>query len=125
MVDLEMRQAVGVIALDRTASPFRNLLPCTQRDILYCLHENGCVSVRVNQCLNLPSPQTTFSPVGGAESQEVRYITFGHSEPLRINKSCQVYSGALCPTTEKEVLVINMIINLLLLVVLSGGSVDK
>ncbi len=103
IVDLEMRQAVGVIALDRSASPFRSLLPCTQRDILYCLHENGCVSVRVHQCLDLPRPQTTLSPVGGAESREVRYVAHGHSEPLRINKSCQVYAGALCPITEKEV----------------------
>lgn len=96
-----MEQAVGMIALDRSASPFHSLLPCTQRDVLYCLHENGCVSVRVSQCLDMPP--TTLSPVGGGESRQVRYMVHGHSEPLRINKSCQVYSGALCPTTEKEV----------------------
>ncbi len=100
VVDLEMQQAIGMIALERSASPFHRLLPCTQRDILYCLHENGCVSVRVNQQQDLPHPQ---SPIGGVESREVRYVAHGHSEPLRISKSCQVYSGALCPSTEKEV----------------------
>lgn len=103
VVDLEMQQAVGIIALERSASPFLQVLPCTQRDLLYCLHENGCVSVRVNHPLELPGNDSTLSPVGGAESREVRYVAHGHSEPLRISKSCQVYSGALCPVTEKQV----------------------
>ena len=102
-MDTDMQQAIGVIALERSASPFSDILPCTQRDILYCLHENGCVSVRVNQPQDLSSSSSPSSPVGVSESREVRYVVHGHSEPLRISKSCQVYAGALCPTTEKEV----------------------
>ncbi len=108
VLDLDMQQAIGMIALERNASPFHRLLPCTQRDILYCLHENGCVSVRVNQQLDLQSP---LSPMGGPGSREVKYVAHGHSEPLRISKSCQVYCGALCPSTEKEVCESRLLIN--------------
>ena len=48
-MDVEIKQTVGVINIERNASPFLYLMPCRQRDLLYCLHENGCVSVRVQQ----------------------------------------------------------------------------
>lgn len=54
-MDVEIKQTVGVIGVERNASPFLHLMPCRQRDLLYCLHENGCVSVRVQQPLHLPT----------------------------------------------------------------------
>ena len=55
VMDLELKQAVGCISVERNASPLLRLLPCRQRDLLYCLHENGCVSVRVQQRVKLPT----------------------------------------------------------------------
>ena len=62
IMDIEIKQTVGVINLERNASPFLYLMPCRQRDLLYCLHENGCVSVRVQQSLQLPTsiPMSPF-----------------------------------------------------------------
>ena len=56
-MDVEIKQTVGVIHVERNASPFLYLMPCRQRDVIYCLHENGCVSVRAQQAHQLP---TTF-----------------------------------------------------------------
>ena len=61
-MDIEIKQTVGVINVERNASPFLSLMPCRQRDLIYCLHENGCVSVRVQQPLQLPTnmPMSPF-----------------------------------------------------------------
>jgi hypothetical protein len=40
------------------------------------------------------------------QPREVRYDLHGHSEPLRISKTCQVFTGAVCPTSEKRVAVL-------------------
>ena len=55
ILDVEINQAVGVITLERNASPLLYLMPCIQRDVIYCLHENGCVSVRIQQALQFPN----------------------------------------------------------------------
>ena len=62
IMDVEIKQTVGVVNIERNASPFLHLMPCRQRDLLYCLHENGCVSVRVQQPLQLPTaiPMSPF-----------------------------------------------------------------
>ena len=41
-----------------------------------------------------------------AQPREVRYDLHGHSEPLRISKTCHVYTGGVCPTSEKRVAVL-------------------
>ena len=40
------------------------------------------------------------------QPREVRYELHGHSEPLRISKTCQVYTGGVCPISEKRVAVL-------------------
>lgn len=80
------------------------VMPCKQRNMLYCLHENGCVSVRIQQNIQFPASIPT-SPLD-ARPQDVGYDLHGHSEPLRISKTCQVFAGAFCPTTEQQVAVL-------------------
>lgn len=106
IMDTDTKQMVGMVPAERNSSPFQQILPCRQRDVLYCLHENGCVSVRMQQPVTLPSSVPT-SP-GGVLSghQEVCYDLHGHSETLRISKTCQVFAGALCPATETKVAVL-------------------
>lgn len=104
IMDTDTKQTVGTIPAERNASPFQHIMPCQQRDVLYCLHENGCVSVRMRQHVALPSSVPT-SPLA-PQRQEVCYDLHGHSETLRISKTCQVYAGALCPTSETCVAVL-------------------
>ncbi|GAB0191962.1 WD repeat-containing protein 11 [Grus japonensis] len=49
ILDLEVNQTVGVIAIERTGVPFLQVIPCFQRDGLFCLHENGCITLRVRR----------------------------------------------------------------------------
>lgn len=104
-MDTDTKQMVGVVPAERNSSPFQQILLCRQRDVLYCLHENGCVSMRMQQPVVLPTSVPT-SPGGALGHQEVCYDLHGHSETLRISKTCQVYAGALCPASETRVAVL-------------------
>ena len=105
VVDTEIMQVVGSIYLERNSSPFLQVFPCWQRDVLYCLHENGCVSVRVHHHVDFPnSPQ--LKPADFMAKREIMYDLFCYSEPLRISKSCFAFSFDVCPTTELQVAVL-------------------
>ena len=74
LIDLHINMTVGVISIDKSASPLlqvksqcnvalselrynfilftHQIISCNQRDILYCLHESGNVSVRVRRRSN-------------------------------------------------------------------------
>ena len=104
IMDIETKQEVGSIPLERNSSPFLQIMSCKQRNVLYCVHENGCVSVRVQQSLQFPD-SIPVSPLDSAP-HGVNYELHCHSEPLRISKTCNVYAGALCPTTERRVSVL-------------------
>jgi len=104
IIDTDLKQLVGVVSSERNSSIFHQILPCRQRDLLYCLHENGCVSVRVHQRVGLPSVLPT-SP-GTPRKYEVHYDLYTHSEALRISKTCQVFLASLCPSSEMQVAVL-------------------
>jgi len=104
IMDIETKQEVGSISLERNSSPFLQIMPCKQRNVLYCLHENGCVSIRVQQSLQFPE-SIPVSPLESAP-RGVNYELHCHSEPLRISKTCNVYAGAFCPTTERRISVL-------------------
>ena len=104
ILDTDLKQMVGVVSSERNSSIFHQILPCRQRDLIYCLHENGCVSVRVHQRVGLPSALPT-SP-GSPSDYEVHYDLYTHSEALRISKTCQVFLATLCPSSEMQVAVL-------------------
>ena len=100
-IDTEIMQAVGSVYLERSSSPFLQLVPCWQRDAIYCLHDNGCVSFRVHQHVDFPSTQ--LSSADFSQRHDEVYVLQCHSDALRISKSCHVYSMAVCPNTELQV----------------------
>ena len=105
ILDLNIMQAVGSIFLERNTSPFVQVFACRQRNIIYCLHENGCISVRSCQHKNLPDTVSP-SPLEVAEQLEVNYIIQALSEPLRTSRNCTVHELLVCPVTERRVVVL-------------------
>ena len=104
IMDIDTKQEVGSIILERNGSPFLQVMPCKQRSMLYCLHENGSVSIRIQQSLQLPD-SIPVSPLDSRQ-QGVNYEFYCHSEAIRISKTCHAYASAFCPTTEKRVAVL-------------------
>ena len=61
VMDMEIRQAIGSLSLERNTSPLLRLMPCRHRNALFCLHENGSVSLRFHQNTPLPPSLPTTS----------------------------------------------------------------
>ena len=101
IIDAEIMQAVGSIFLERNATPFVNLRLCQQRDALYCLHENGSITLRIRSPIEFPK-NTILSSADFREYVDVSYDLHCQSEPFRISKSCVPYCLALCPTSELQ-----------------------
>ncbi|KAK7110591.1 WD repeat-containing protein 11-like [Littorina saxatilis] len=111
ILDLQINQTVGIIAMDRTSSPFTEVFSCWQRDVLMCLHENGSMSVRVRRKTNTistPAPEGhgAFDDTPPNISQDVAYDLRCQSDPLRVTRHNRVYGASLFPVSENNVALI-------------------
>lgn len=105
ILDLNIMQAVGSIHLERNTSPFIQVFACKQRNIIYCLHENGCISVRSCQHKSLPDTVAP-SPLEVAEQLDINYTVEALSEPLRTSRNCTIHELLVCPISEMRVVVL-------------------
>ncbi|XP_062436309.1 WD repeat-containing protein 11 isoform X1 [Rhea pennata] len=101
ILDLEVNQTVGVIAIERTGVPFLQVVPCFQRDGLFCLHENGCITLRVrrsNCCVTgTPNEEPDPDPV-----QELIYDLRSQCDAIRVTKTVRPFSMVCCPVNENS-----------------------
>ena len=104
IVDLEVLCTVGEIVLEKATSPFVKVHACQQRDVLYVLHENGSVSVRVRSPLRIPT-NLPASP-NFSKTLESEYTAYTFSEPLRLSRSVHVAGMAVSPCSELDVAVV-------------------
>ncbi|XP_045190429.2 WD repeat-containing protein 11-like [Mercenaria mercenaria] len=114
MIDLEVDLTIGTIRLDRASPNFVKVLPCRNADVLYCLHENGSVSVRVRKQTN-NSEQIQNKDV----SLDMTYDLVCQSDSLRLLRHSKVYSMVYHPVCEKQVALILSDSRVILLDVLS------
>ncbi|XP_075791464.1 WD repeat-containing protein 11 isoform X1 [Pelodiscus sinensis] len=99
ILDLEVNQTVGVIAIERTGIPFLQVIPCFQRDGLFCLHENGCITLRVRRS-NISitgTPNEEQDPI-----QELIYDLRSQSDAIRVTKTVRPFSMVCCPVNENS-----------------------
>uniref|UniRef100_A0A3P8UH49 WD repeat-containing protein 11 n=1 Tax=Amphiprion percula TaxID=161767 RepID=A0A3P8UH49_AMPPE len=92
ILDLELSQTVGVVAIERSGVPFIQVIPCAQRDALYCLHENGCITLRV--CRSTAAPEESV--------QELVYDLRSQCDAIRVTKTVRPYRMVICPVNENN-----------------------
>ncbi|KFV74400.1 WD repeat-containing protein 11, partial [Struthio camelus australis] len=101
ILDLEVNQTVGVIAIERTGVPFLQVIPCFQRDGLFCLHENGCITLRVRRsscCVTgTAGEEPDPDPV-----QELIYDLRSQCDAIRVTKTVRPFSMVCCPVNENS-----------------------
>ncbi|XP_072042557.1 WD repeat-containing protein 11-like isoform X2 [Amphiura filiformis] len=114
ILDLNIHQTVGTIPMERSGSPFQQVYPCKQRDVLMCLHENGSISVRVRRkaLIVASTPSAATTPVDQSfiglhgdfywnDPQDVIYDLRCQSDPLRVTKHVRAFGLACCASTER------------------------
>ncbi|KAL4232352.1 WD repeat-containing protein 11 [Mactra antiquata] len=111
ILDLEINQTVGIIPAERTGSPFMEILPMQQRDVLYCLHENGSITCRVRRKTNVrasPPPEGTgaFDDSGQTSSMDVMYDLRCQSDSIRMTRHCRVSGVMYSPVSESRLAIV-------------------
>uniref|UniRef100_A0A8C1VJL7 WD repeat-containing protein 11 n=1 Tax=Cyprinus carpio TaxID=7962 RepID=A0A8C1VJL7_CYPCA len=94
ILDLELSQTVGVVAIERSGVPFIQVIPCAQRDALYCLHENGCITLRVSERIHTTSSEQNV--------QELVYDLRSQCDAIRVTKTVRPYRVVICPVNENS-----------------------
>ncbi|XP_067952067.1 WD repeat-containing protein 11-like [Watersipora subatra] len=97
LVDMEIRQTVATISLDRSTCPFVDVYPCWSRDVIYCLHDNGTVVLRLRKLM----PDTS----GGSPDKDMAACSYSYealcsTDGVRVTRSHRVYGLAVCPISE-------------------------
>ncbi|XP_052227947.1 WD repeat-containing protein 11-like [Dreissena polymorpha] len=94
-LDIEVDIVVSAIRLDKNAALFLKCIPCQNVDVLFCLHDNGSVSLRVKR-----------DRIGSPEHADLFDLTYEprcHSDSLRLLRHCKVYGFTCQPATERQV----------------------
>ncbi|XP_068114117.1 WD repeat-containing protein 11 [Hyperolius riggenbachi] len=105
ILDLEVNQTVGVVAIERTGVPFLQVTPCFQRDVLFCLHENGCITLRVGR-QSCGSSGATHEEAESDPVPEMTYDLKCQCDAIRVTKTIRPYSVACNPINENAVALI-------------------
>uniref|UniRef100_A0A671XA74 WD repeat domain 11 n=1 Tax=Sparus aurata TaxID=8175 RepID=A0A671XA74_SPAAU len=98
ILDLELSQTVGVVAIERSGVPFIQVIPCAQRDALYCLHENGCITLRV--CRSTTTLEEAADPEQSVH--ELVYDLRSQCDAIRVTKTVRPYRMVVCPVNENN-----------------------
>ncbi|XP_015672733.1 WD repeat-containing protein 11 [Protobothrops mucrosquamatus] len=106
VLDLEVNQTVGVIAIERTGVPFLQVIPCCQRDGLFCLHENGCITLRVRRSTSNSSVVSNEESADPEPIQELIYDLRSQCDAIRVTKTVRPFSMVSCPVNENSVALI-------------------
>lgn len=106
VLDLDINQTVSIIPTERTGSPFMQVIPVRQRDVLICLHETGSLSLKARRWHMQTSPaMQSMADDGGSQSSgfDIFYDHRCQSDPLRVTLHNRVYGAACCPVSENKV----------------------
>ncbi|KAF4521502.1 hypothetical protein B566_EDAN001802 [Ephemera danica] len=107
ILDLHINQTVGVLPLERSASTFMQVMSARQRDVIFCLHESGSVSVKSRKRYPLPvsSPGDhthSFTQEALPSESELSYEARCHSEVLRLHKNARLLGMSCDPVSERK-----------------------
>ncbi|XP_052100859.1 WD repeat-containing protein 11-like [Mytilus californianus] len=108
ILDLEINQTVGIIQMERSGSPYVQVLSLRQRDVLICLHENGSLTARVRRktnVINTPASEGTgaFDDSPPPMSMDMMYDVRCQSDSMRVTRNSKVCCITCCPVSEKTI----------------------
>ncbi|XP_072335440.1 WD repeat-containing protein 11 [Scyliorhinus torazame] len=100
ILDLEVNQTVGIVAIERTGAPFLQVIPCRQRDALFCLHENGCITLRIRRANSNALALSNEEQDPDQPVQELTYDLRCQCDAIRVTKTVRPFNMVCCPINE-------------------------
>lgn len=101
---MEIGHAVGSFSIEPSSPSFSMVFPCSQRDILFLLHENGSISLRaVRSPDRLPYQYDYEEPekiLSNRISIDVLYEIKCHSDVFRLSRTSRLMGFCVDPATE-------------------------
>ncbi|XP_047128065.1 WD repeat-containing protein 11 isoform X1 [Hydra vulgaris] len=105
ILDMEIGQAIGNFCIESNSPSFYSVIPCYQRDILYLLHDNGSISVRVIRTPNSVPYESEDDPeqvLASRISLDVVYDIKCHSDVFRLSRASRIMGFCLNPILETQ-----------------------
>jgi hypothetical protein len=79
---------------------------CTQRDLIYCLHENGVITVRIRLQDELEEEEENKINYETLNPHDFTYDTRTQSDLIRLIKSTKTFSFCVSPINEKSIVLL-------------------
>uniref|UniRef100_A0A914VYZ2 Uncharacterized protein n=1 Tax=Plectus sambesii TaxID=2011161 RepID=A0A914VYZ2_9BILA len=105
-MDTDSLQTVAHVLLDKHSSPFAQVLPCAQRDALFLVQANGCVTFRVHRIRASNVKVHNQLSLDVYNPAEVHYEGVCMSESVRVTKTYRFSAAALCPASQRSLVLI-------------------
>ena len=105
ILDMEIGQAIGSFSIEPNCPSFYAVIPCYQRDILYLLHDNGTVSIRVIRTPTSVPYQSEDDPdqvLTNRISLDVVYDMKCHTDVFRLSRASRIMGFCLNPILESQ-----------------------
>lgn len=89
------------------------MIPCAQRDALYCLHENGCITLRV--CRSTTTPEEGAGILDEGSDKQGRGCTTdrGCSLPLCFSEHLDAHLSLVYCATKSLILILPAILSII------------
>ena len=112
VIDLDIGQTVGVIAVDRSAPQILNVHPARLGDAVFILNECGALSMRARR-------------ENGPIAAEMTYESRTHSDSVRLPKNARVLGMAANPTTDCNFAIVTTDGRVILVDILNDAANDQ
>ncbi|RWS04712.1 WD repeat-containing protein 11-like protein [Dinothrombium tinctorium] len=100
LIDLDFVQILTVVNIERNCSNFVDMYSCFNRNMIYCLHDNGTISSRLLQKKKKREEHI------GSDLMEISYSTLCLSDGVRLTKNHKIVGFSVCPISEINVAVL-------------------
>lgn len=105
-IDTAINQAIGSIYLERNSPSFvHGVLPCTQRDVIFTLHDNGSITMRSRRQMT-QNPYLSEPTDNDDACADIIYENKCQSDTFRFSKSNCVSGFVACPVSETRVILL-------------------
>ena len=105
-IDTDINQAIGSIYLERNSPSFIHAtIPCTQRDVIYTLHDNGSITMRSRRQMT-QNPYLCEATDNDEACPDIIYENKCQSDTFRFSKSSYVSGFVACPVTETKLILL-------------------